>query len=186
MTTLQQSKLNGIDTQTLQEFIGTVQRNPAAGLARFHATTAWAGGTTTQSHITSWSLGGKNMPRNFTIATDEPPELCGQSTAPNPQEVLFAALNACMIVGYSALCALHGIELESLEIETEGELDLRGFLGIDADVKPGYHNVDYIVRIKGNGTPEQFEQIHKAVMATSPNFSNISSPIQMNSKLIVE
>ena len=39
-----------------------------------------------------------------------------------------AALNACMIAGYAAQCAVRGITLESLAIETDGEIDLRGFL----------------------------------------------------------
>jgi hypothetical protein len=37
--------------------------------------------------------------------------------------------------------AVRGITVESLEIETDGEIDLRGFLGIDATVPPGYENL---------------------------------------------
>ena len=87
-----------------------------------------------------------------------------------------AALNACMTVGYVAQCAVRGIILESLEIETHGELDLRGFLGIDPAVPAGYENLSYVVRIKGSGTKEDFAEIHDAVMATSPNFYNVSRP----------
>jgi len=42
------------------------------------------------------------------------------------------------------------------------------------------------VRIKGNGTKEQFAEIHQAVMATSPNFYNVSRPVALESMLIVE
>src|SRR5881275_1991298 len=90
----------------------------------------------------------------------------------NPQEHLLAALNACMMVGYVAQCAVRGITLESLEIQTDGDIDLRGFLGVDPTVPPGYENLSYIVRIKGSGTKEDFAEIHDAVMATSPNFYN--------------
>ena len=69
-----------------------------------------------------------------------------------------AAMNACMLVGYVAGAAVNGITLEKLEIETDGTLDLRGFLGIDERVKPGYDSVAYTVRIRGNGTPEQFRR----------------------------
>jgi hypothetical protein len=54
--------------------------------------------------------------------------------------------------------------LSKVEIETSGQLDLRGFLGIDPNVKPGYDSIQYVVRIKGNGTAEQFQQIHQNVM----------------------
>jgi hypothetical protein len=56
------------------------------------------------------------------------------------------------------------------EIETDGEIDLLGFLGIDLTVSPGYESLSYLVRIKGSGTKEEFAEIHEAVMATSPNF----------------
>ena len=51
-------------------------------------------------------------------------ELGGSNRFADPQEHLLAALNACMTVGYAAQCAVREITLESLEIETEGEIDL--------------------------------------------------------------
>jgi uncharacterized OsmC-like protein len=117
---------------------------------------------------------------------DEPRELGGSDRFANPQEHLLAALNACMMVGYVAQCAVHGITLEKLEIETDGAIDLRGFLGIDAAVPPGYKSLSYVVRIKGNDTREQFAEIHKAVMATSPNFHNVSRPVDLKPTLVVE
>ena len=110
----------------------------------------------------------------------------GANRFANPQEHLIAALNACMAVGYAAQCAVRGITLESLAIETDGEIDLRGFLGIDPAVPPGYENLSYTVRVKGNGTSEQFAEVHQAVMATSPNFYNISRPVTLKPKLVVE
>ena len=91
-----------------------------------------------------------------------------------------------MTVGYVAQCALRGIVLERLEIETHGDIDLRGFLGIDQSVPAGYETLSYTVRIKGDGTPEQFEEIHAAVMATSPNFYNIANRIELKPELVVE
>ena len=73
----------------------------------------------------------------------------------------------------------------SVEIRTRGELDLRGFLGLSDEVAPGYEAIDYDVRIKGDGTPEQFEEIHQTVMKTSPNYFNFSRPIRMNGSLHV-
>jgi uncharacterized OsmC-like protein len=117
---------------------------------------------------------------------DEPLELLGTNTAPNPQELLMSALNACMMVGYVAGAALNGITLQKLEIETSGTLDLRGFLGLDDKVKPGYEKLSYVVRIKGNGTPLQFREIHETVMRTSPNYFNIARPIYLDGELKVE
>jgi hypothetical protein len=79
-----------------------------------------------------------------------------------------------------------GIELEELRIETEGDIDLRGFLGLDSNIKPGYDEISYTVHIKGNGTRDQFQKVHETVGATSPNQFNIANPIKLNSKLVVE
>jgi NAD(P)-dependent dehydrogenase (short-subunit alcohol dehydrogenase family) len=104
----------------------------------------------------------------------------------NPQEHLIAAFNACMTVGYVAQCAVRGITLESLSIETDGEIDLRGFLGINPAEPPGYETLSYTVRIKGSGTKEQFAEVHEAVMATSSNFYNLSRGVALKPALIDE
>jgi hypothetical protein len=85
-----------------------------------------------------------------------------------------------------AQCAIRGITLTQLKIETEGEIDLRGFLGIDPTVPPGYESLRYTVRLKGDGTKEQFAEIHAAVMATSPNFYNVAHAVALQPTLVVE
>ena len=96
-----------------------------------------------------------------------------------------AAFNACITVGYVAGAALKGITLDSLEIKTRGELDLRGFLGLSDEVPPGYESIAYDVTIRGDGTPAQFAEIHETVMKTSPNYFNISRPIRVEGTLNV-
>lgn len=51
---------------------------------------------------------------------------------------------------------------------------------------PGYENLSYVVRIKGSGTKQEFAEIHEAVMATSPNFDNMSRPVALKPTLVVE
>ncbi|MCH8508604.1 MAG: OsmC family protein [Phycisphaerales bacterium] len=178
--------VNGVRMDVFQELVGSVSSNPGRGLAEFGVATRWTGGTRSSSRVESWSLGGQARPRFFEIASDEPAELCGTESAPNPQELLMAAINACMMVGYVALCAAEGIELESIEIRTAGTLDLRGFLGLDESVKPGYEDVSTIVKIKGTGTEQQFLEIHRKVQATSPNYSNLTTAVACRPALVVE
>jgi uncharacterized OsmC-like protein len=178
--------VNGIDVPALFDMIDQVKRDPAKGMARFHVTSSWRGQTRSQAKVDSYGLGGQDIRRSFTIAADEPFELLGENTAPNPQELLMAAMNACMLVGYVAGAAVNGVTLEKLEIETDGTLDLRGFLGIDERVKPGYDSITYTVRVRGNGTPEQFRQIHENVRKTSPNYFNMANPIRLDGTLVVE
>ncbi|HYW80826.1 MAG TPA: OsmC family protein [Thermoguttaceae bacterium] len=178
--------LNGIDTDALRHTMHDVSRDPSKGLMKLDVATSWTNGPRCETSVTAFEIGGQTLDRNFTIPIDEPRELLGTDTAPNAQEVLMAAVNACMVAGYVAGCSLKGIELESLHIETHGELDLRGFLGIEKDVAPGYEEIHQTVRIKGNGTAEQFREVHETVKASSPNYFNMTHPVTMHSELIVE
>lgn len=185
ITTTETTAVNGINTDALRGAIDAVTQDPAHGKTRWQATTRWLDGTRSETRVTTAFIGGQRIERDFRIHVDEPLQLCGTNQHPNPQETLFAALNACMTVGYVACCALEGIELQELRIETEGDIDLRGFLGIDPAVRPGYDQIRYTVHIKGNATPEQFANIHRTVMATSPNYFNLANAIPLTSRLVV-
>ena len=178
--------VNGINVDDLFALIEGVKQDPAKGKTEWRVATTWQGQTHSRSEVEGFGIGGNEVPRRFSIDIDEPCELGGSNRYANPQEHLIAALNACMMVGYVAQCAVRGITLENLAIETEGEIDLRGFLGIDPAVKRGYDSLRYTVRIKGNGTKQQFAEIHEAVMATSPNFYNVSRPVALEPTLFVE
>jgi uncharacterized OsmC-like protein len=184
-TTTAPTIVNGINTDALRGAIDAITQDPAKGQTHWEVTSHWRGGTRSDAQVSSYSIGGQRVAKDFTIKADEPLELCGKNEFANPQEILLAALNACMIVGYTALCALEGIELEELRIETEGDIDLRGFLGIAPEVVPGYEQLRYTVHIKGDATPEQFDKIHRTVMATSPNYFNVRNPIPLKSRLVV-
>ena len=171
--------VNGIDLMALDETVDSINQDASCANVQFRVRTDWLGQTRSESTVEGYRIGGEEIARRFKIAADEPHELLGSNSAPNPQELLMSAVNACMMVGYVAQASIRGIRLESCTIETEGELDLRGFLGLDATVPNGYRRINYSVTMKGDGTPEQYEEVHQAVKATSPNFFNMAQPIEM-------
>ena len=177
--------VNGIDVDALMGVVEEIKADPAKGMVEFRVKSNWKGQTRSEATVESYTLAGEKIDRTFKMMVDEPFELLGENTAPNPQEYLMTALNACVMVGYVAGAAIRGIRLESLELVTEGALDLRGFLGIDATVKPGYDRIRYTVRIKGNGTAEQFREIHETVLKTSPNYFNVTQPVAIDADLVV-
>ena len=183
LDTTKRPPVNGIDLGALDETVAAVGANPRLGQVAFRVRTDWKGQTKSESTVDSYTLAGEVVPRSFTIVADEPHELLGTNAAPNPQELLMSAVNACMVVGYVAQASVRGITLDTCRIETEGELDLRGFLGIDESVPAGYRRISYTVFLEGDGTREQFEDMHQAVMATSPNYFNMAQPIQMVGRL---
>jgi uncharacterized OsmC-like protein len=178
--------VNGLDLDALGLAVDDITADPDKGIVEFRVTSQWRGQTRSRAKVDSYTIGGQRVDRSFTIDADEPLELLGENSAPNPQELLMAALNACMMVGYVAGAAVKGITLERLEFETGGQLDLRGFLGIDAAVRPGYETIQYLVRIKGNGSAAQFRDIHEMVIKTSPNYFNIACPVAIEAELQVE
>ena len=175
--------VNGVDPGELDALAASVGEDHARGRAGFRVKTEWKGQLRSESTVDSYRLGGETIPRSFAIASDEPNELLGTNAAPNPQELLMAAVNACMMAGYVAQASLRGIALDSCRIETEGELDLRGLLGLDESVPAGFRRINYTVFIEGDATREEFEKIHDAVTATSPNYFKLAQPIQMCGRL---
>lgn len=186
MTTTAPTTLNGIDLPSLKSLADDVAQDYRRGLATFHVRTGWTGGVTSETRIDHWELGGRSEPRGLAFRADEPTALLGKGESPNPQELLMGAINACMLVGYVAGCALRGIIVRSLEIETTGTLDLRGFLGLDPTVKPGYDQLSCVVRIDADATRDQLEEVHEAVQRTSPNFWNITQQVPIKATLVKE
>lgn len=180
------TELNGLNPQAIGELISTVDNNPAEAFTNWDVTTRWQGGAVTETQVSHCQVGQERIERDFRFRVDEPEALGGTNTHANPQEHLLGAMNACMAVVYVTLASLQGIELESLEIQTKGDIDLRGLFALDDNVKAGYEALDYTVRIKGNGTPDQFQAIHEAVKKTSPNYFNIANAIKLNADLVVE
>lgn len=185
-TQTQQSTVNGINVAALKQAIADIEANPDAGQTTWTVVSRWQGGTRTDHFVDGVDIGGQKIDRQFQIQIDEPGELCGTNDFANPQEYLLAATNACMMVGYSTVAAVMGVQLTKLELEISGDIDLRGFLDIDRSVPPGYERIHYTVRLAGDGTKEQFEKMHEVVQRTSPNYYNISNPIELTSDLVVE
>jgi uncharacterized OsmC-like protein len=178
--------VNGIDTDAVHTLIDDVDGDPANGMTHWRVASAWQRGTHSRAQVDGFAIGGANVARRFVIDMDEPLEIGGGNAYANPQEYLLAALNACMIVGYTALCALQGIALEKLEITTEGDIDLRGFFGLDPAVPAGYRELQSRVVISADGSEEQLRKIHEMVLATSPNFHNITRAVRVAPELTIE
>jgi organic hydroperoxide reductase OsmC/OhrA len=178
--------LNGIDVTALKGTMETVRVNSDAGQTHWEVNSHWRGGTRSDHSVQGCRIGGQEVPREFTIQMDEPIELCGTNQFANPQEYLLSAMNACMMVGYSAVAALMGIKLAKLEIRTWGDIDLRGFLGIDSKVPPGYKSLQQTVTIAAEASDQQLRHLHETIKRTSPNYFNITSAVPTQSRLVIE
>jgi uncharacterized OsmC-like protein len=72
----------------------------------------------------------------------------GLHDAPNPAELLCAALAACADGTVRMIAALQRVELEELEVQVSGLVDVRGTLGLDLDVPVGFQALTMAVRLR--------------------------------------
>jgi uncharacterized OsmC-like protein len=175
--------VNGIDIAALSQTIEEARAHDGPLTAEFGVRTTWRGQTRSRTRTTKFRLAGEEIERDASFDVDEPPEFCGTDEHPNPQEFLLGALNSCLVVGYAMGAALRGIRLESIEIETEGALDLRGFLGVDSDVPAGYRRLACRVRLRARTSAARLRELHESVKATSPNFFNLTRAVRIEADL---
>ncbi len=148
---------NGVDVEKLAETVKAVTEDPKKAQVKFMANTKWVNGAYSKTKI-----------RDFVIECDEPSALLGTNKVPNPVETILAALGSCLAVGFAYGAAARNINLESLDISSEGDLDLRGFLGISDDVRPGYQSIKVTCRIKSDASKEKISELYEHVKKTSP------------------
>jgi uncharacterized OsmC-like protein len=153
---------NGVDIEKLAETVNAVKADPKNAQVKFVANTKWVGGAYSKTKI-----------RDFVIECDEPSALLGTGKAPNPVETILAALGSCLAVGFAYNAAARDISLESLDISVEGDLDLRGFLGVSDDVRPGYQNIKATCRIRSDASEEKLRELYEHVKRTSPVYDII-------------
>jgi uncharacterized OsmC-like protein len=186
MSTQQVQTINGMNPNETQELVAAISQDVSQAQLAFQTTTSWIDGARSVSQVKSFEWAGQSYTRDFTWTIDEPEELGGTNMGPNPQEVLLSALNACLIATFVGICSTQGIQLKKVEITSVGKLDLRGFLQLDNTVPAGYQDLSWVLQVKGNATPEQFQQVYEATIAASPNFWNLANPVPIQPKLQVE
>lgn len=171
-TTEQETRtVNGVDVTQLQETIAAIEDDPE--LARFHfrAHNTWVDGGHSRTTIQGFYGAGQedeSRTEAFELEGDEPPVLLGANEGPNAVEAVLHALASCLAVGFVYNAAAQGIEVRSLEMDVEGELDLHGFLGLSDEVRAGYDGVHLTYRVDCDAPDEKVDELCAYVQRTSP------------------
>lgn len=171
--------LNNINIAGLSEFANEVKESPKEGKAKYGIELNWVSGTKSVVKTKNMQIGDHRLVRNFEFNIDEPGQLLGINSYPNPQEYLLGGLAGCMAVTFIAGATLMGIRLESLSLEVDGELDLKGFLGINEDEHIGFPELKYTFNVKGEGTEEQYAKLLERVKRHSPNYATVAYEVKM-------
>ncbi|MBV9282431.1 MAG: OsmC family protein [Chloroflexi bacterium] len=120
--------------------------------------------------------------RQFTFQVDEPPLLGGTDQAPNPVELVLAALGTCQEIVYAAYAAVLGIELDAVEITVRGPLDLRGLFGLSS-APSGFQHVEMETRIRSREAPEAIRRLVSTVQAHCPVLDIIQRPLEVRNEV---
>ena len=168
--------INGVNVDKLGQTVEAVQQDAGLATFRFRAANRWIDGGHNRSTIQSFYGAGREdtvRTQPFTLDADEPPVLLGEDHGANPVEYVLHALAACLTTSLIYHAAARSIRIESVESELEGDLDLRGFLGLSEKVRKGYQQIRVHFTIKSDASAEQL----RALTTFSPVHDIISNPV---------
>ena len=173
--------LNGINTPALFATIDVVKGQPQLGAFQFRATGNWMGGTHTQTTMSEFSgAGGEHSHKMaFTADADHPAVLCGQDNGPTPVEYVLHALAACITAGIANIAAARGVTLHSVTSSLEGDMDLRGILGLSKEVRNGFSAMRVAFDIKGDAPQAKLREIVEQACARSAVLDILSNGISI-------
>src|SRR6476661_2306502 len=153
MTTVAaQTQRNGVDVTKLFATLDAVKAHPEAASFRFGVTNRWISGTHNRNEISTFYGAGAEQQHDATFAVE----------ADHP-----AALASCLTSGLGNIAAVRKISLESAESRVEGDIDLRGILGLSGEVRNGFSQIRVSFRVRGDASPEVLRQLVEQAVARS-------------------
>ncbi len=168
--------INGINVSQLLGTIEAVKANPAVGKFKFRAKNRWLDGTHNCAMVKDFygALQEDDSRQEMLFDEDEPPVLLGSNLGANPVEYLLTALSGCLTTSLIAYASARGITVKGVQSRYEGDIDLRGFLGISEDVPVGYQNIRVSFSIDADISDEEKEELVRMAQKYSPVFNTIS------------
>ena len=173
---------HGVNTPALLATINVVKETPALAKFQFRATNRWMSGTYSESRIESFSgAGGEHEHQtDFRYGADHPAVLVGEDRGPTPIEFLLHGLASCITAGVANIAAARGVTLTSVESRVEGDIDLRGILGLSNEVRNGYNRIRASFTIKGDAPADKLRQIVEQSQARSAVFDVLTSGVPVD------
>jgi uncharacterized OsmC-like protein len=173
---------NGVDVGRLGATVQSVQQHPSLAWFQFRASNRWIDGGFNLSTIHSFYGAGQEdtiRRKPFVLEADEPPILLGKDQGANPVEHVLHALASCLTTSLVYHAAARGLKVESVESKLEGDLDLRGFLGISEQARKGYQGIRVTFTVKTDAPAEQLEALTKF----SPVYDIVSNPVPVSIRI---
>ncbi|MBW8015877.1 MAG: OsmC family protein [Planctomycetes bacterium] len=185
---VEQTILNGIAVGELSDCMSSLRQSPDIGKCTFKATCKWVSGAYCQTEISDFFASGEVIHRDKThvLEGDEPVVLMGSDLGANATEALLHALGACLSASFIYHATDQGIDIESLEIDLQGNIDINGFLGLNEEIRNGFESIEVTFRVKSDAPREKIEELCNYAQKRSPVFDTVTNPVPVNVSLADE
>ena len=173
---------NGVNTQVLNTVYNALRNQPEMAKATFYVKSQWNGGFSVTSSSKGFRVGGQNIERNpeeYKIHYDFPNQFSGEGKGLTVCEYCMGSLAACLAQTIVAHATSRGIQIDGINIDVEGDVDLRGFTGISSDLRPGAQQFRVNTNIKR--TNNQLHEIGKRFSPAFDTLTNGTSVVLVNS-----
>lgn len=169
-------EFNGVPTAKLFGTIAKLRDNGDLAAFRFTARNQWIEGTASESTVHEWYGAGADHVHvdEFRFAADHP--TLGHGHGPTPHEYVLHALAACITAGIATGAAARGIELRSVSSTVRGDIDVRGVLGVDQDVRKGFGSIGIEFDVDADASDEQVDALIAAATKYSAVFDMLVNP----------
>ncbi|HWQ37295.1 MAG TPA: OsmC family protein [Burkholderiales bacterium] len=183
-TVVEKSVNNGVKVDALLSAREALANAPEAAQFKWRATCQWVNGTHSQSVVEGfYGLGGEQKHRTrFTFDADHPEVFASEDKGATPVELVLAGLASCLTAGIAAVAQLREIQLRSVSATLEGDMDIRGILGADPDVRNGFNGIKVTYKIDADASPDDI----KALVAQSQKRSAVYDIITNPTNVTVE
>jgi uncharacterized OsmC-like protein len=179
----EQKIVNGVNVSQLFNTIDAINDQPGIAKFQFRASNTWVNGGHNRTTIKDFYGAGQEdetRTKPFVLEADEPPILLGTDQGANPVEYVLTALAGCLTTSLVYHAAAQGIKIDAVETRFEGDLDLRGFLGLSENVRNGYENIRVTFKIKADAPEEKLKELVELAQKRSPVFDIVSNPVPVS------
>jgi uncharacterized OsmC-like protein len=176
----QAMEMNGMDVQAAMDTIGAIKADPTLARFQFRARNTWINGGENRSVIRDFYGAGReddSRAMAFEFTNGEPPVLLGNNEGANPVEFLLHALAGCVTTTFVLHAPARGIRIRELSTRLEGDLDLRGLLGLDDSVSPGYEQIRISMDVKADCSDEELDDLLAYTQQHSPVCNTVCRPV---------
>lgn len=169
---------NGVNLQAILDARTALETSPEAAQFTWRAACEWIDGVHSRSTVEGFYGLGEEQRHDsvFTIDADHPPQFAAKDNGATPVEIVLSALASCLMAGIASVAENRGVVLKSAKATVEGDMDLTGILGIDADVRNGFSAIRVNFEIDADATPEEIAGIVAQSQKRSAVFDIITNP----------